>query len=93
MLPRPKNFDHRIVAHMEGRSQKKWKTLRKIASPQPESESEAKDVRDIAVEEKEVESPLLPDVTPEGPVRILAAIISAFFLWHADWRARGTFVV
>lgn len=52
MLSGSLNFDHSVFAHMESRSERKWKTLRHIGSPQEESEDAVVDSFPEAIEEE-----------------------------------------
>ncbi|MDF1825034.1 MAG: hypothetical protein P1U68_10355 [Verrucomicrobiales bacterium] len=70
MLSSSLNFDHSIIAHMEGRSERKWKTLRHIGSPQEESEGADVELSPGEVEEvEEVEEAIrFVDYGGEAPV-------------------------
>ena len=73
-------FDQRVIAHMEGRSERKWKTLRDISSSQEESESVSLERTEESLPEQDLETPSSSDsettsVSPseEGPLRVLVA--------------------
>lgn len=61
MLASTLDSDQRVIAHMEGRSERKWKTLRDIGSSQPESDTVSSWEEENVVEEP---APLAEADTP-----------------------------